>query len=101
MYHVDISPYAQDILQRYAERCLEDNGVECAMNLLDVFEEKVGYLENQPLIGCARLNYIPKKYRVLKFWPHLWLVFQIYEETSTVKLEYIIDDRSNYGDFLL
>lgn len=101
MYRVDISPYAQNILQQYAECCFADNGMECALNLLDAYDEKIGYLEQQPQIGCARLSNIPKKYRVLNFWPHLWFVFQIYENESTVKVEYIIDDRSNYGKFLV
>ncbi len=34
------------------------------------------------------------------FWAHLWLVYQIKEEDKCVKIEYIIDDRQNYGFFL-
>lgn len=100
MYSVDISPAAKNILQMYAEFCARDNGTDCALRLLDSYDEEVSYLEQQPKIGCARLRYIPDKYRVLNFWPHLWFVFQIYEEEQTVKIEYIIDDRQNYGPFL-
>ena len=53
-----------------------------------------------PLIGCARLKYVPAKYRVLNFWPHLWFVFQLKEAENCVKIDYIIDDRQNYGPFL-
>ena len=53
-----------------------------------------------PFIGCARLRYIPAKYRVTNFWPHLWFVFQVKENEKSVKIDYIIDDRQNYGEFL-
>ena len=100
MYNVDISPEANAVLEDYALRCLTDNGEECALRLIDSFDEKLSYLETTPMIGCARLRYIPAKYRVLNFWPHLWLVFQVKEWDKCVKIEYIIDDRQNYGDFL-
>lgn len=99
MYKVDISPATNEVLREYVFRCTKDNGEECALSLLDAFDDKVGYLENTPLIGGARLRYIPSKYRVITFWPHLWLVFQVKEE-KCVKIEYIIDDRQNYGSFL-
>lgn len=100
MYKVDISPTANSVLKEYAFRCARDNGKDCALRLLDSFDEKIAYLESTPCIGCARLKFIPAKYRVLSFWPHLWLVFQIKEEENCVKIEYIIDDRQNYGAFL-
>ena len=100
MYKVDISPAANAVLEDYSLRCASDNGVECALRLLDAFDEKLGHLETTPMIGCARLKYIPSKYRVITFWPHLWLVFQVKEEDKCVKIEHIIDDRQNYGAFL-
>lgn len=100
MYKVEVSPAAYEVLGEYVFRCAKDNGEECALRLLDAFDDKVGDLENTPLIGCARLRYIPSKYRIITFWPHLWLVFQVKEEEKCVKIEYIIDDRQNYGSFL-
>lgn len=100
MYKVDVSPAANEVLGEYTFRCAKDNGEECALRFLDAFDEKVGCLETTPMIGCARLRYIPSKYRVIAFWPHLWLVFQVKEEEKCVKIEYIIDDRQNYGSFL-
>lgn len=100
MYKVDVSPAANAVLEDYVGRCYADNGLECAMRLLDSYDEKIAYLETQPLIGCARLKYIPSRYRVLKFWPHLWFVFQIKEYENCVKIDYVIDDRQNYGSFL-
>lgn len=100
MYKVDVSPAANSVLEEYSFRCAKDNGVECALRLLDAFDDRVAYLEITPLIDCARLKYIPSKYRVITFWPHLWLVFQVKEEEACVKIEYIIDDRQNYGSFL-
>lgn len=100
MYKVDISPTARDILENYVERCYADNGEDCAMRLLDSYDEKISFLETQPLMGCQRLRYIPDKYRVITFWPHLWIVFQIKHDKNCIKIEYIIDDRQNYGIFL-
>lgn len=100
MYKVDISPAANSVLEEYTFRCAGDNGEECALRLLDAYDEKITYLETTPLIGCARLRYVPSKYRVLNFWPHLWFVFQVKEDKKCVKIEYIIDDRQNYGTFL-
>ena len=100
MYKVDISPSANAVLEEYTFRCARDNGEECALRLLDAYDEKISYLESTPLIGCARLKYIPSKYRVLNFWPNLWFVFQIKEYENCVKIDYIIDDRQNYGTFL-
>lgn len=100
MYKVDISPAANAVLEEYTFRRARDNGEECALRLLDAYDEKISYLESTPLIGCARLKYIPSKYRVLNFWPHLWFVFQIKEYENCVKIDYIIDDRQNYGTFL-
>ena len=100
MYKVDISPAARDVLDDYVWRCYADNGEACAMRLLDSYDEKIAFLETQPLIGCQRLRYIPDKYRVITFWPHLWFVFQIKQDENCIKIEYIIDDRQNYGNFL-
>lgn len=100
MYKVDISPSANAVLEEYTFRCAGDNGEECALRLLDAYDEKISYLESTPLIGCARLKFIPSKYRVLNFWSHLWFVFQIKECENCVKIDYIIDDRQNYGTFL-
>ena len=100
MYKVDISPAANAVLEEYTFRCARGNGEEGALRPLDAYDEKISYLESTPLIGCARLKYIPSKYRVLNFWPHLWFVFQIKEYENCVKIDYIIDDRQNYGTFL-
>lgn len=100
MFKVDVSPTANSVLEEYSFRCAKDNGIECALRLLDAFDNKVSQLETTPFIGCARLKRIPHKYRVITFWPHLWLVFQVNEENNKVIIEYIIDDRQNYGSFL-
>lgn len=100
MYKVDISPSAKEVLDEYTFRCNQDNGIDCALRLLDSYDEKISFLEQQPYIGCARLKYIPVKYRVISFWPHLWFVYQINEERKHVIIDYIIDDRQNYGAFL-
>ena len=40
MYKVDISPAANSVLEEYTFRCAEDNGEECALRLLDAFDDK-------------------------------------------------------------
>lgn len=100
MYTVDISPAANSILKEYVFRCARDNGEDCALRLLDSYDKAISLLEMTPFIGCARLRYIPSKYRVTNFWPHLWFVFQINEIKKNIKIDYIIDDRQNYGEFL-
>ena len=100
MYNVVVSPEAKSILDEYTFLCNRDNGIDCALRLLDAYDEKISYLEQQPRIGCARLKYIPSKYRAINFWPHLWFVYQIVEEEKKVIIDYIIDDRQNYGPFL-
>lgn len=100
MYRVDISPDAKFVLNTYVDLCLEDNGEDCAMRLLDSYEEGIEYLEKTPEAGYGRLQYIPSKYRVRRFWPHLWFVYQIIHMEQVVKIEYIIDDRQNYGSFV-
>lgn len=79
MYKVDISPAANSVLEEYTFRCANDNGTECALRLLDAFDSKVSFLESTPMLGCARLKYIPSKYRVINLGAHLWLVYQIKE----------------------
>ena len=86
MYKVEVSPTANSVLEEYTFRCARDNGEECALRLLDSFDEKVSYLKTTPLMGCARLKYIPSKYRIITFWPHLWLVFQVQEYNHCVKI---------------
>lgn len=100
MYTVDISPAANTVLEEYTYRCARDNGEECALRLLDSYDKAISLLEMTPFIGCARLRYIPAKYRVTNFWPHLWFVFQVKGNEKSVKIDYIIDDRQNYGEFL-
>ena len=100
MYTVVISPAANSILKEYVFRCARDNGEDCALRLLDSYDKAISLLEMTPFIGCARLRYIPSKYRVKNFWPHLWFVFQINESKKIIKIDYIIDDRQNYGEFL-
>ena len=99
-YKVEVAPIVPMILEEHVERCLSDNGTECAMNLLESYDQKISLLETQPFMGCARLRYIPDKYRVLNFWAHLWFVFQVIEDECCVKIDYIIDDKQNYGEFL-
>lgn len=101
MYNVEVSPAAEEVFYEYFARCLEEFGDITARELLDSYDKNIELLEFNPLIGCKRLRYIPKKYMVFPLWKHLWFVFQIYEEEKIVKIEYIIDERQNYGSFII
>ncbi len=100
MYDVVVSPKALEIFEHYAYLCLKDNGMECAERYMDAYDKTIDSLEKMPYLGCGRLNDIPEKYRALKYWQHLWLVYQICESSKKVFIDYIIDDRQNYGRFL-
>ncbi len=48
MYKVDISPSANAVLEGYTFRCARDNGEECALRLLDAYDEKISYWNPLP-----------------------------------------------------
>lgn len=100
MYSVEVSPAAEEIFYENFARGLEEFGEAVARELLDSYDNNISFLEFNPLVGCKRFRYIPKKYMVFLLWKHLWFVFQIYEDEKIVKIEYIIDDRQNYGSFI-
>lgn len=81
----------------YAVKCAEDNGTDCALRLADSFDKVVDSLQELPERGVKKLRYIPSRYHIIPFWRHLWLVYQIDHKELVVYIEYLIDDRSNYG----
>lgn len=99
MYNVVVSPTATNILINYAKKFAVDNGEECAYRLIDSFDQATLSLQNMPERATRKLPYIPSKYRIIPFWKHLWLVFQINKKDNTVLIDYIIDDRSSYERF--
>ena len=99
-YTIDISPEAKEILMMWVNTVEADHGVEAADKLLDGFEALLDVLEKDPEAGTGRLEDLPRKYRAHHIWKHLWAVYQIYYDTQTIKLEYIIDDRQDYKRFV-
>ncbi|MGN0336115.1 MAG: type II toxin-antitoxin system RelE/ParE family toxin [Lachnospiraceae bacterium] len=97
-YRVDISPDAKREFVSYLDGA-EEFGVQTVTELLDSFDRCIEALEKMPYAGFEKLKYIPAKYKVMHMWKHYWMIFQIYEEEKAVKIEYIIDDRQNYGTF--
>lgn len=94
MYHVEASPTVNNILMFYVDKCYDDNGEDCALNLLDSYDEAIDSLTVNVKRGC-KLEDIPDKYRAISFWPHLWFVYLV--EENNVYVDLIIDDRQNYG----
>ena len=98
MYHVEASPAVSSILMLYVDKCYDDNGEECALNLLDSYDEVIDSLTENVGRGC-RLNDIPSKYRAIPFWQHLWLVYFV--EGDHIYVDLIIDDRQGYGKLFI
>lgn len=97
MYRVVVAPIVSDILLGYADRFAIDNGLECATNFVEAFDETVDSLKELPQRGVNKLRYIPACYHMIPLWKHLWLVYQINEADKKVYIDYLIDDRSDYG----
>ena len=100
MYKIYVAPTVNEALLDFSIRCTLDNGVECADQMVDCFQKSVSLLQEFPQRGVQRLRYIPNQYRVITFWPHKCLVYQIDEISKDVFIDYMIDDRSNYGKLL-
>lgn len=100
MYKIYVAPAVNEALVDFSIRCTLDHGVECADRMVAGFQKSVSLLKEFPQRGVQRLRYIPKQYRVITFWTHKWLVYQIDEISKEVFIDYMIDDRSNYGRLL-
>lgn len=96
---VEISPDAKAILFEWIELIETDRGADVANELIDAYEKVIILLENNPEVGTGNLKDLPKKYRALLLWKHLWIIYQMSENQGIVKIEYIIDDRQNYKLF--
>lgn len=97
MYNVLVTPSVSDILIDYTRRFAMDNGIDCANRFTDSFDKAVDSLSEIPQRGVRKLKYIPYRYHIIPFWKHLWLVYQISEKTRVVYIDFLIDDRSDYG----
>lgn len=99
-YIVDISPEAAQELNEYLDRALREFGTVTANDLLDAYDSAIDILEKTPYAATGQLLYIPSKYHFIHLWKHYWMVYQIYEDRHQVKIEYVIDNRMNYGSFV-
>lgn len=99
-YIVEISPDAGQELNGYLDRAMNDFGMETASELLNAYDEVLDILEKTPYAATDRLEYIPKRYHFIHMWKHYWLIYQIYEDSCQVKIEYVIDDKMDYGSFV-
>ena len=97
---VEISPDAKAILFEWIELIETDRGADVANELIDAYEKVIILLENNYEVGTGNLKDLPKKYRALLLWKHLWIIYQTSENQGIVKIEYIIDDRQNYKLFV-
>ena len=100
MYEAIVDSTVEEELLSFVVRCTIDNGEECGEHVVDSFAHAVELLSEYPQRGVQRLADIPSSYRAIRFWKHKWLVYLIDEESSKVYIDYLIDDRSNYGRLL-
>lgn len=98
-YQVDISPSGKEELWNYVQGA-QEFGDSVVLELLEAYDNRISLLEVSPRAGTDHLPYLPEKYRALHLWKHYWLIFQIYENKKTVKIEYVVDDRQNYVSFV-
>lgn len=99
-YSVQISPDAKGELLRYLLQAEEEYGKDTASKLIDGYEKCLDVLEQTPYACFDKLKYIPAKYKFFRIWKHYWAIFQIKEEKKVVIIDYVIDDRQNYGSFV-
>ena len=97
MYDVVVSPQAGDILIEFAAFYASTHGELQTERLIKAYENAVASLKFMPQRGTNNITDIPDYYRTIPFWKHLWLIYQINEESHTVLIDYVIDERSNYG----
>lgn len=100
MYKVAVDPKVEEELLNFAIRCTIDHGMDCGERMTQAFAHTVELPAEYPQRGVQRLEYIPSAYRAVRFWKHKWLVYLIHEKEHTVYIDFLIDDRSNYGRLL-
>lgn len=97
-YRVDISPDAKNELINYIKGA-QEFGDETVRKVLEAYDECLDILENNPYVGAEKIKFLHEKYKMLHLWKHYWLIFQIYEP-DVIKIDYVIDDRQDYGSFV-
>lgn len=97
MYEVVVAPAVSEMLIDYARQFASEHGADCSMKFVNSFDSAVDSLKEMPQRGIRKLAYIPSRYYLISFWKHLWFVYQIDVPSNKVYIEYIIDDRSDYG----
>lgn len=95
-YQVDMSEDAKRELGHYVDDAFEF-GEDTASKLVDGLENMISRLEDNPHSGFEKLDFIHDKYKVAHIWKHYWAIFVIYEDDRCVKIDYVIDDRMDYG----
>ena len=94
-YKVLVSAKAKDMLFEHA-RFLAQVNIKAGEELFEQFEEKIGSLEEMPE-WCAPYENIylpPGKYRKQGLGKHLFMVFQVLQDT--VYIELILDARAEH-----
>lgn len=97
MYEVIVAPVLSDMLIDYAQQIASEHGMECALKLIDSFDNATESLKEIPQHGIRKLAYIPSRYYLITFWKHLWFIYQVDAQNNKEYIDYMIDDRSVYG----
>lgn len=96
-YRVDVSPKAQEQLVEKASEYTIMQDEALGNKFIDSFAAAKTSLEGLPERGSNRLRYLPSMYRLIPFWPHLWLVYRVSKKKKVVYIDLVIDARSDYG----
>lgn len=97
MYNVIVAPEVSVLLVEFAITFASAYGEQCADNFITAYENAVASLRFMPQRGSKKIDYIPDYYRTIPFWKYLWLIYQIDEEPLIVLIDFLIDERSDYG----
>ena len=96
-YTVTVSPNAKEQLVKKAAELTIVQDEAWGQKFIDAFISGKESLENMPERGARRLKYLPPMYRLIPFWPHLWLVYRVNKKEKVVYIDLVLDDRSDYG----
>ncbi|MCR5175463.1 MAG: type II toxin-antitoxin system RelE/ParE family toxin [Anaerovibrio sp.] len=96
-YTVNVSPSAKEQLVAKAAELTIMQDEDLGGKFIDEFISSRESLESLPERGAHRLKYLPSMYRLIPFWPHLWLVYRVNKKEKVVYIDLVLDDRSDYG----
>lgn len=94
MFRVEFAPDAVCQLEHLMLLCLESGGRTEAYDFLNKLELSIAALKAKPLSEGIHMNGIPKRYRVKNVVSGIFLIYQIDEESSCVRVDGMLEDHT-------